>query len=153
MAWQSLSPVFSRPCGRGFSSAGWSEAPGERLPDVLQLGLDAIAGGEGVGPQPGRELLGQIGVVRRVDAPDVVGFPRRAQFGEGEGLHRLQHAHTGLAIRPVGHAEQRRLSQLRDPVERVGAACSHRSDGSEVAPACERAERLYMAWSSGISRL
>jgi len=99
------------------------QAPAERDPDVLQFGLDAVAGGEGVRAlKPGREFLGQIGVERRVGLPDLVPFPGLVQCGPGEGLHGLQHARTGLAVGPVGDAEQRGVGQLRDAAESVGSA-------------------------------
>ncbi len=54
--------------------------------------------------------------------PDLIPFPGLMQPGPGEGLHSLQQARAGFAVGPVGHAEQRGIGQLRDPVERVGAA-------------------------------
>jgi hypothetical protein len=99
------------------------QAPAERDPDVLQFGLDVIAGSEGVrAVKPGREFLGQIGVERRVCVADLIPFPGLVQCGPGESLHGLQHARPGLAVGPVSHAKQRGIGQLRDPVKRVGSA-------------------------------
>ncbi len=115
--------MVSRSGGGDVPSAVLVQAPGERGPDVLQIGLDPVAGGEGGRAlKPGREVLGEIGVERRVCVPDLFPFPGLVQRGPGEGLHGLQHARAGFAVGPVGHAEQRGVGQVRDPAERVGSA-------------------------------
>ena len=122
---------LGRPVARGVR---WLQAPAERYPDVVQLGLHAVAGGQRLRPlQMRHERFGEVRIKRRMRVSHLVEFPGLRQPRQRECPHRLQHPGARLAVRAVPDRHQAGVGKLRDTFERIHFAGRHRGHGRQLA--------------------